>query len=201
MKKILLIILWLIPFVSFSQIDYDTYFISTGGAKEELKIQVSEKGGTLDQVFIYAKSLEGEHYRSVLIIDAKKLPTFIEYLKFVKNKYSEWSETAKNNNVHNLLKDIDADLKDYYMVGFAIGDWYFDRRVKIKAKFSVDNESMELYLYTDKLYSSTNTYIDNKGLFIPFSNNEDLDLLIKKLEVDVISNFLKSNKGKESLFN
>jgi|GEM_PF-2408829 len=201
MKKMLSVILLLMPFLSFSQVDYDTYFISTRGEKDELKIQVSEKNGAVEQVYIYGKSLEGTNYRTALIIDAKKLPTFVEYLKFVTNKYSEWSETAKNNNVDKLLKDIDADLRDYYIVAFGIGDWYFDMRVKIKSKFSVDGDSMELYLYTDKLYSSTNRYIDNKGLLIPFSNKEELDQFVEKLDPGKIESFLKSNTSKESLFN
>lgn len=201
MKKLLIIFFCTLPVMVFSQSDYDTYEISSGEHREEFKIKISENKGAVDEVYIFSRSADNIYSNSVLIIKSKDLATFVDYLKFVNSKFREWTITAEDNDVKDLTKKIEADLRDYYMVAFGNNDWHFDRRVKIKSAFSITDREPLLYIYSGKVYSSNNSYIDSDGIFIPFSNPEDLDALIQKLDLSKMMESLNNKSDKESLFN
>ncbi|TYP89470.1 hypothetical protein BC792_12772 [Sphingobacterium allocomposti] len=185
----------------YGQVDYDTYFATAGNNKEEFKIQITEKKGVVDEVYIYSKSVDNTYDKCVLVVKAKKLGTFVDYLKYVNTKFKEWSETAIKNKVDDFSKDIDADLRDYYSVGFAYDDWYMDSRVKLKSMFAVNEGDPIIYIYTGTIYSNSNSYIQSKGLFMPFATPEDLQELIDKLDVSMMQRSLSKNSDTENLFN
>lgn len=200
MKEVLTIILLFIGLISYAQKDYDTYFITSGSEREEFKIQLLEKKGIVDQVYIYAKSADNSYMNSVLIINSKDLNTFVEYLKFVNTKFSEWSNTAEENDVKDFSKEVEADLRDYYSVAFGIDDWYIDRRVKLRSMFTVTDRVPLVFIYSGKVYSSTNRYIDSKGIFFPFASPKDLDIFIEKLDISKMQASLSEITDTESLF-
>lgn len=201
MKSILTIVLSMICLFIYGQVDYDTYFATAGNNKEEFKIQITEKKGVVDEVYIYSKSVDNTYDKCVLVVKAKKLGTFVDYLKYVNTKFKEWSETAIKNKVDDFSKDIDADLRDYYSVGFAYDDWYMDSRVKLKSMFAVNEGDPIIYIYTGTIYSNSNSYIQSKGLFMPFATPEDLQELIDKLDVSMMQRSLSKNSDTEKLFN
>ncbi|MGJ1369403.1 hypothetical protein [Sphingobacterium spiritivorum] len=202
MKKIIFIIyLFTICFTAYGQVEYDYYEISAGKQKEKHKIEISDKKGKIDEIYIYTRPMDKLYDNTVLIVNSKDLNTLVDYLKFVNTKFIEWSKTAEDNNIKQLEKDIDADLKDKYMFAFGNNDWHFARGVKLKSRFEVNDREPSITVYSGMVYSSTNSYIDSYGVFLTFASPEDLNNFINKLDIFKMQEVLNKKSSTENLFN
>ena len=191
----------LLPLLSFSQTDYTNYEMSYFEKKNIYKIQVSEDKQALDRVWIDAFSMDGTSKEGSLIIDAKKLEGFKEYLNFAKAKYLEWEKTAKENNVKELDKEIEFDGKrQFYSAAFSYGKWHFDYSVPLKYRFKIVDGKYLLIISTGELNSSSNQFIDSDGIVIVFSNENEIQEFIDKLNVAKMEEIFKNNTKKDDLF-
>lgn len=201
MRKLLLFILAFLPFLVFAQKDYDSHYMSIPGAgDDEYEILISEKKGGLDDVYIYAHSLDNIYSKSVLIVNGKKIPVFKQYLIYVRDKFNEWKGKAESNNVESFSKQIDAELKDSYKAAFGTSDWNFDNRVQLKSFFSVNDGISSLYITSGNLYSSSNRFIESKGLVFYYTDGKQLDDLINKMDIQKITDAISNVKDTDILF-
>lgn len=202
MKKLLLtLILGVLPLIGFAQDEnFAEFQMSYFKTKSNHYIQLTDKNGELQRIFVEGFSMDNTSKDGMFIIDAKKINSFKDYLTALKDKYKEWSETAKINNVTTLDKDIPVAKTESYGAGFKYGSWQFDFSVSPSARFKIIDGQTLLIIDSQKLQSSSNRYIDSKGLVLVFSSADEIQNLIDKLDVAKMSEKLKENTSKTDLF-
>jgi lipoate-protein ligase A len=134
-----------------------------------------------------------------LILKSNEIPEVIEFLNSLKDTFSKWSITAKENKVTELDKNIDYK-KLTYSAAFSYGKWNFDFSVKITSRFKIIDNKYLIIVDSDELQSSSNQYIKSTGFRIVFSSVEEIDEFIKCLDVSKVQSFFNSKNSKEDLF-
>lgn len=197
---LLFLVFTLLPFLAFCQDEFSNYEMSYFEKKNIYKIDISDKNNLLDRVFIDAASLDTSSKEGSIIIDAKKLDGFKEYLTYMKSKYIEWQNTAKTNSVKELDKEIEPEKRNTYSAAFSYGQWHFDFYVNLKARYKIIDGKHLLIISTGKLNSSSNQFIDSDGLAIVFSNETEIQNLINKLDLTKMEESFKNKNKKDDLF-
>jgi len=201
MKNILTILL-LIPLLLFSQEEIGSYELFG----EEYKFEATEpdeKG----EYTLYASGYasDGIVSQGGLMIKSKKIDDFVISLNEAKNKYVEWTSTAKENNVNDLSKDIKSSPPS---VGayFAYSDWHFDFNVSPFYKYLITKSdktgkiSYCLALYTGDLESSDNQYIDADSFIYAFYSLEEIESFISLFDKQLVLDKFNIKNNKEDLF-
>ncbi|MCD4681118.1 MAG: hypothetical protein K8S00_12105 [Bacteroidales bacterium] len=137
----------------------------------------------------------------ILIVKSSKLEKFINIIQNASLVYTEWKQTAIENNVTELNKEIDIKrIKLYAKFRFA-SDNYYDFNVCLKARFVVMNERYRLIISNIyNLQASSNQYIDNKGFFLEFHSKEQINDFILKISPDNINHYYQEKRQKEKIF-
>lgn len=200
MKKILSIAAVFAATYFNSQVQVTTYKTTYWPQKNEYKIEISDKNGELDRVWIETPTLDRLGSEGYLMIDEKKVPDFIEMLKFCKVKYDEWGKTAKENNVTELNKPIELEKRFNTPAAFKYGKWQFDYSNVLSPKFLISEGKHLLILTTGEMQSSSNQFMKNDGIALVFSDSQEIQDFIDKFDVEKFKNFLKSNSQKDNLF-
>jgi hypothetical protein len=142
----------------------------------------------------------------ILWIDANSSYKFIKQMKAVKDKYLEWSEIAKNNEVRerNVAMDI---IKEKGAFNWAFGgDWHFPGRwvkKRIDAYFVVIDGSPLIALKIDKQVSKSKQLVSWDPLIIVMLQSaEEIQGFIDALDPAPGSDKRKSKETeeKDSLF-
>ena len=198
MKKIILLLLF-VPFIGFSQEKIDTYKNPLADSSYDISVSNLNKKGIFEYWF-ECKSVDASSKQSVIFIESDKVEEFKNYIIYLKDIHKKWSETAKTNNVTELVKDV--DYKNVIVKGaFSYGDWNFFRGTYLKASFKIINGGHYIVLKNSfKLQSSSNQFIKSDGFMFSFEKPEDFDDLIEKLNNDLSIKILSDKKSKEDLF-
>ena len=98
--------------------------------EKEFDIQLSKDKKGLFTIWIDAYSADKLHDEGGLMVKEKQYPKFLEALKEAQNKYNEWCQTAKENNVLELNKkmEIKCKIAGYFIYG---KKWHFDYNVNL----------------------------------------------------------------------
>jgi hypothetical protein len=137
-------------------------------------------------------------------VDEKSYPGFIRDLKAAREKYSEWIEVAKANNVTVLDKSV--ELKPQVVTGYFMGGskFYFDFSVRPEFDFKIlDKESGLKYLMivrSGKMAASSNEYIDTDGFGLVFTSVAEMDEFIELIGTEKLTEFKNISKNKDTLF-
>lgn len=158
--------------------------------KFELRVQVPEK----------------ESYTQTFIqLSEKNYAKFVDMLKLSREKYIEWSKTAHENNVTELIKEIkknERDILNYQNASFILNEKiYLDDMATISFYFAIAEGKNFLIIENPlDLKSSTNRYISVKGYRLGFVSVDEIDNFIEMLDLTKLKEFLDNNTNKENLF-
>ena len=130
-------------------------------------------------------------------------PKEIESMRSVLNKFKEWNEIAINNSTE-IEKDIPGGRYQCNVSWNAADNWYFssgymDVRFKI---FSQSTKRHQLIIYSNKVSSTENEYIDFKmpTLYLDLSDVSDFEAVISEKNIQSKLEAYNRNKSKDDLF-
>lgn len=197
MKKLTILAISLITSTQiFSQEKFTTYENTFEEKSYEIKISDDEKF----IIYIDAMSLDKLHDKGGIFIEQKRHEQFINALTEAKLKYVEWVKTAKENNVTELQKSMDINIRagGYFLYG---SKWQFQLSVNLKFELLIlENKGATKYILlvkTGELKSSSNQYMDVDGFVLAFCSSKEIDNFINSISMDKITNFLSKPKTKD----
>ena len=198
MKKLFLSTLLFSALLGFSQEkigNYNSLFFSKNfditASKPDAKGEFS--------YYIDCSSKDTSSKQASLILKNKDVPEFINFLNSIKETYSKWSLTAKENKVTELDKNIEYK-KLTYSAAFTYGKWNFDYSVNLTTRFKIINGKYLLIIDSDELQSSSNQYIKSDGFRYVFSSVQEIDELITGLNVNLVTEFYNKKNSQDDLF-
>lgn len=195
MKKHFLVLLALVLSLSINaQEAVDSYYSSY--LKEDYEILASTDNGVLKIYLNVGGEYESDNV--IFMMEDKKINEFINSLKQVKIKYQEWSETAKNNNITEMDKEFDIDFPRVDVAWFS-SDWWFSFNSILNPYFKVTSSGKCLVVFTNKVTSSSNKYIDKK-YYLVFSNAKEIDELTNKINPASLKEKLNKKQNVQDLF-
>lgn len=198
MKKLLFSALVLLSSICFSQEKLAKYNSSYFSKNFDIAAGKPDTKGEFSY-YIDCSSKDTSSKQASLILKNKDVTEFIEFLNSVKETYSKWSQTAKENKVTELDKKIEYK-KLNYSAAFTYGKWNFDFSVNLSTRFKIINDKYLLIIDSDELQSSSNQYIKSDGFRIVFSSVQEIDELINSLNVNIVTEFYNKKNGQEDLF-
>lgn len=197
MKRLILIFLSLF-FASgiYAQTKVDTYYNSY--FERSYSIAASHNDG--DELSIYfqvAGETTDTDIRFVLEGEAK-INSFISSLTNLRDKYSEWSKVAKENNVKDYSKDFDITFPIIEVAWYG-SQWWFDFSVLLEPRFKVSKEGKCYAIFVGEAESSRNEYITEDYYWV-FASVNDFNTLINKIQPTAIEKKLSQKKAPDELF-
>lgn len=198
MKNLIIISAMLLSYLTIQAQDkYAVYDNSYSG--KEYSILISDKGDGKYSLYIDAMGLDAMRQKGGFLISEKQLPDFISAINQSKVKYEEWVNTAKENNVTELKKDIAVKCKSGGY--FLYGDWNFQHVVNLSFYFKIVTISGSvqylLVVNTGELQSSSNQFMKVDGFALVFQTVSEIDEFVALISPENISAFLSKPKAKD----
>lgn len=136
-----------------------------------------------------------------IMIENKDIEDFKSALTEARNVYVQWKQTATENKVTDLDKEIEVP-KSKVKAAFHYGSsWNFDFNVNLKARYRITNgKDLLIISNRSKLQSSSNRYIDHDGFFLIFTSVEEVDTLLSKIGKEPVVEFFAAKKSQEDIF-
>ncbi len=132
-----------------------------------------------------------------VVIENKQYEDFVEFIKKIKHKYSEWDSIAKANKVMKLNKDM-AIYSPQFSVSWKSSEWWWSFGHKEKVLFLIlDGKSVAVI--SKMVASSENKYID-ETFYLTFASLEDFEELLSAINIDEGKKILEKKSNTESLF-
>ena len=176
--------------------DYtSTYFEK----KFDINASQDKKDTTKFTYYIDCASADKLHSRVNLMLESSDLTDFIDFLNKIKATYTKWQETAKQNNVTELEKEI--DIKPFKcQSAFIYGKWNFDFAVKLTPRVKIIKNEMVLIVRSDELESSSNQFMKHDGFYLIFSSAKEIDEFINEIAVEKLKEHFRKKNKSEDLF-
>lgn len=204
MKKIILLV---VVTLTIGDIVYGQETIKTFSILgEEYDFQASElKEDSTYTVYVSGHSLDALNKKGGLMIKSKHIERFIACLNKGKKKYVEWTNTAKENNIKDLTKDIDVGKMPRLEGYFYYSEWKFDFNVVPFVKYMVTEKKdgsvdYAFLIYTGELTSSSNKYIDSDSFVYAFYSEEEIEEFIILFKPELVYEFYNEKNNEEDLF-
>lgn len=194
MKKILLFIAFALLTTSMhAEKIVATYTMS--GTKRNVEAGIDSKGAL--NVFIQVVG-ETSDYVMIRVEGEADINKFRTQLTYCKNKFIEWEQVAKHNNVSDFKKEIDARFPnvEVWWVGL---EWYSSNKKDfIKPLFVVNDGDAAFGTYGLATHWA-NEFIDQE-FYMLFETAYEIQSLINALDITKIKNVLNQEKEKDALF-
>ena len=200
MKKTLqLVVVLLFAFQLKAQEKTNEYFMSYFDGKN-YNIEVSDVNGEEFRYYIDCASWEDDTDVVGISFKSTKIQEFQDRMNEIKNKYVEWSNTAKQNGVTNFDKNFDIKLPRVDCF-FRYGDYHFSFNRVPNAYFKVTTDG-ECYaiISIKNLQASDNQYIKHDGLFMIFSSDEEIDDFINAIDKKHVIEKAEKKTNTDDLF-
>ena len=200
MKKTLqLVVVLLFAFQLKAQEKTNEYFMSYFDGKN-YNIGVSDVNGEEFRYYIDCASWEDDTDVVGISFKSTKIQEFQDRMNEIKNKYVEWSNTAKQNGVTNFDKNFDIKLPRVDCF-FRYGDYHFSFNRAPNAYFKVTTDG-ECYaiISIKNLQASDNQYIKHDGLFMIFSSDEEIDDFINAIDKKHVIEKAEKKTNTDDLF-
>ena len=204
-KKIVffVIALNLISMNSYSQNKYYSY--KDGMFMKSLNLEVEKKN---DECLVYLNMTSMDSYYSEacgILIREEKLNDLYNNMVFVKNKYIEWTQVAKENNITELIKPIEIPNQTLVNGFFTTSSMKIDKYTFPSFNFMVSKDSNNNINYflgigITELEDSENSYTTFDGAMLAFDSTVEFGKLVDKLKPESIKEFAKDLTDVESLF-
>ena len=203
MRKLLLLVGLIAYSTTFNAQELiDTYTMSYFDKDFDIRASEPEENGAYS-FYLFARSKERESGTVTLMVERKNIFGFKNAMKTAAETYVKWKETAINNNVTELNKEIDLKDKNLkYSTGFIYGDeWHFDFSVPLEASFKILNNKYLLTIENAKeLQASDNQYIDYDGFYFVFNSEEEIEEFISKVSEESLKMHFSEKASKEDIF-
>ena len=194
MKKILLLIAFALLATSvYAEKIVATYTMS--GTQRNIEAGIDSKGAL--NVFIQVVG-ENSEYVMIRVEGEEDIKRFISQLAYCKNKFVEWEQVAKSNNVSDFKKEIDATFPnvEVWWVGL---EWYSsDKKNFIKPIFLV-NGGDAAFGTTGAATHWNNEFI-SQTFYILFETANEVQSLINALDISKIKSILNQEAQTNALF-
>ena len=171
---------------------YSSYF------ENEREIWASKDSDGLYQVTIL---VQGEYSKETVAIRVKgaDLQNFINALVLIREKFVEWDNVAKQNNVKKIRKPFDITFP-HVTVAWYGSQWYFSFYHKLEPDFMVlESTGTSHVVFNEKVKSSSNEYIDQK-YYLVFSSAQEIDNLISIIKPEAIKIKMDQKDSQADLF-
>ncbi len=194
MKKILLLIAFtLLTTSSYAEKIVATFTMS--GTKRNIEAGIDNKGAL--NVFIQVVG-EYSDYVMIRVTGEEDIKRFISQLTYCKNKFVEWEQVAKSNNVYDFKKEIDATFPsvEVWWVGL---EWYSSHKKNfIKPLFLVNNG--DAAFGTTGAATHWNNEFITQSFYILFETAYEVQSLIDALDITNIKHALNQEAQTNALF-
>jgi hypothetical protein len=182
----------LMTMVSFGQEKYTTYDNLYG--EKTYEVSISHKDNGKYTLYVDMMSLDNLSKSGGIMIDEKEHILFLRNLKEAKEKYIEWVNIAKENNVKDLSKSMSYKVKvgGFFQYG---SKWNFQYFVNLTFDFRIVDGKNLLIVRTGELKSSSNRYITHDGFVFVFQSEKEIDDFINILSVEKVVEFMNKPKS------
>lgn len=200
MKNLFFIAL-IIPMVTIAQENVSNFQLSKRVRLFNVAAGEPDKTGDFE-FYIDVNTYDGVDRVGNLILSVKDLAAFKSVLNTLKETFSRYIKTAKENNVKELNKEI--PIKPFkFAASFKVGStWHFDFTVKSTADFLITKDgSYILTFQSDRLESSDNKGVYSGGIGISFYEESDFDSVINALSIQKVKDYYGDKAKKTKLFN
>lgn len=199
MKKIIILSLMAIQTLfCFSETVVGEYYAS------ELKFNIEADYNERNILKVYIEIYTRNNHVMYLGLDNEnEVESFRNNILSIIEKYKEWSNTAKVNNVTSFIKDFPIKFEsiDVIWKTYSGGDYHFAFGATIKSQFYVTEQmNHRIVLFQKDLSSSDNEYI-TCDVFTLFKSAEELKSLYNALDLNKIKNKLNKKTNIDDLFN
>lgn len=196
MKNFFFIISFFLFSIANGQETYSTYTSSNG--VYEIKSSVVIDGKSKGEVYL---DLNSDGDASLMLKTQLSRESFLNFINTTFDKFKDWKNTALENSVTDLNKDINSERVGDGLA-FRYGSWQFNfSPINLKAAMSIDKEGKVVYyLYFPKVESSSNEYIESDSQLLVMYE-KDINSLNTALSENMINEYLDSKSSKDDLFN
>lgn len=165
----------------------------------DVEASINDKG----QLNVYVGIL-GEYTHTNIMLGIKgedNIKSFAYSLREMKAKYNEWKGVARANGVTDFSKEMDIPFPNVEIYWKGSSKWYstFSRNF-IKMKFLVSDDGSASVGCGGEAEDWDNEYITEQWYFL-FTSADEIEGLIKVLDVEKIKNKLSSKQNTDDLFN
>ena len=192
------LIMSLMTLMSFGQEKYSTYFhLANASAYNVLISYPDYDDGYLLWVEMMPINKRSEIGGVIIPEDGHSL--FISAFNEAKLKYTEWVNTAKENNVTDLRKSMSykAVVGGFFKYG---GTWNFQAVVNLTFEFAIVNNIYLLIARTGNLTSSSNQFVTHDGFWFMFENEEEINDFLNILSPEKVVEFTNNRSKSNDLF-
>jgi hypothetical protein len=193
MKKSILSLVLIFCLNAVAQKNYETYTSHLSSQPFEIKIEV--KNEKQYYVYIDMYSFDKSSEKGGIYLDAKQIYSFLENLSKAKEKYVEWVQISKENNLKQASKEM--TFKFNSGAYFKYGGWNFQFNKPCSFSYNLIGENHYLMINTNKIYSSSNRYITHDGFVIAFKSPEEIDAFINLFAEEKLKEFVSKPQEKD----
>ena len=199
MKKIIILSLMAIQTLfCFSETVVSEYYAT------EAKFNIEADYNKHNVLKVYIEIYSGDDYVKYLGLDnEQEVENFRNNILLIIEKFQEWSNTAKTNNVSDFIKNFPITFNsiDVIWKSYSSGDYHFAYNQIIPILFWVNEEQEhKIAIRKSDVTSSDNKYT-KCDVFTLFSSTEELKGLYNALDLDKIKNKLNKKTNIDDLFN
>lgn len=195
MKKILF--LFLISFSAFGQEKFSNYHCSY--VNKDYDILVTQNKDNSVKFYIECMSMDKLSKDVMIVLEGSNIADFKKMVGELKEIHSKWTQTAIENKVTEINKDVE-DKSLNVISAFTYGGWNFDFSTALKARFTIVSGKHLMLINSDELVSSKNKYMKCSGLAFAFEKANDFDSLISQIDEQKAIKFFEDKKSKQDLF-
>jgi hypothetical protein len=197
MKKILFLLACSLCFlnVAFAEKVVGKYSLSYFDKTYEIEASEIKK----DKFSIYIQvSAKKSNTRAMLEIESDKVDELKQALSKMKEKFVEWSNIARDNNVTDMTKSMDIRFPSM-SICWRSSKWFFSFEHRFQPEFMILESGKHVVFITKKATSSSNKYID-ETIYWVFAYPEEIDELISQLDIERIKSELTKTQNESDLF-
>ncbi len=195
MKKLLLIIIIALCAVTANgQKKIGSYYVEYWGKSYDIAASEDENLVVIIDICGETSYSEVNFY----LKGEEKINEFIESLKELRDKYKEWRQVARENNVKDFSKPFDITFPSV-TVAWNRSKWWFDFYEALKPRFLVTEKGEIVSVISGEAKASSNEYITEKYYFV-LSNVSEFDELISQIEPASVRAALDKIKAPTDLF-
>lgn len=199
MKKTIILAMAFLALNVNAQTKISSYNMSYINETKDILLSKSKNGKYT--IYLEGFSMDGVSKKGGVFFDKKEHQDLILKLTQAKQKYIEWVEVAKKNDVKDMVKDM--DFKSYCNGGY----FYYGNSLNLELNFNAlykfkvrqdsnGNVNYLLMINSGELQSSDNRFIKSDGVSIIFSSVEEIDYLLNEISIDKISKLVNEpDKG------
>jgi hypothetical protein len=203
MKKITIILaLVFLALQSNAQEIYSRY--TSSFINESFDLGLFKNSDSKYSLYVFGYTTERIKEKCGVFFDNKEHESFLKTLKDAKQKYIEWKNIAKINDVKDVNKPM--EIKSFCNGGF----FYYGGKVQLKLSFNVEYyfvvittegrpSNYLLILQTGEMKSVSNEFIKSSGANIIFSSEEEIESFINNISLEKINGLL-AKPDKKDLF-